>query len=371
MAVLKLSIDEFLSMSSQHLVLDVRSPAEFLRAHFPGAYSLPLFTDEERKVVGTTYKQESREAAIKIGLDYFGPKMKKMIEEVERFFILRHKPTESNSELRTQNFKTVLLYCWRGGMRSAGVAWLLDLYGFRVYTITGGYKSFRRWVINSWDQEWNFKVLGGYAGSGKTKILKTLEQSGERVINLEEFANHRGSAFGALGQTPQPTQEMFENLLALKLFNYSIGNFEAGRHPADSPPMWIEDESQRIGSVTVPQELWQRMRSQPIFFLEIPFKERLKYLISEYGKLDKAELASSITRIQKRLGGLETKTALNSLIEDDIAGCFSILLKYYDKLYWKGLQNRNNLEALLSKIDFDRVDEHNIAEKLINSNQIA
>jgi tRNA 2-selenouridine synthase len=256
-------------------------------------------------------------------------------------------------------------------MRSAGVAWLLDLYGFRVYTLSGGYKSFRRWVINSWEQQWNFKVVGGYTGSGKTKTLKALEKSGEQVIDLEELANHRGSAFGAWGLNPQPTQEMFENLLALKLFNYSNQNFEALQGQSESFAMWIEDESQRIGTLSIPQALWDRMRTQPIFFLEIPFRERLKYLMAEYGKLDKADLASSITRIQKRLGGLETKTALNCLIEDDIHGCFSILLKYYDKLYWKGLQNRNNLESLLTTIEYNSVDAENIAQKLINSNQIA
>jgi len=380
MAVVKLNIDEFLSMASQHPVLDVRSPSEFLRAHLPGAYSLPLFSDEERKVVGTTYKKQSREAAIKIGLDYFGLKMKKMIETVEQVTGVRVESHESNlkpkissnseSHRDDKEGQTVLVYCWRGGMRSAGVAWLLDLYGFRVYTLSGGYKSFRGWVLNSLQQEWNFKILGGYTGSGKTKALNKLEESGESVIDLEALANHKGSAFGALG-TPQPSQEMFENLLASKLFEKTNGNFELAHPLADSPSVWIEDESQRIGRLNVPQAIWERMRTQPVFFLDIPFKERLNFLIEEYGKLDKGDLASGITRIHKRLGGLESKTALNCLIDGDIPGCFSILLKYYDKLYWKGLQNRTNLEALLTKIECDKVDENCNTEKLIKSNQVA
>src|SRR5690348_9334071 len=129
MPIKKLSITEFLKLSHQHPVLDVRSPGEYSHAHIPGAYSLPLFTDEERKVVGTTYKQQSREAAIKVGLDYFGPKMRSMVEEVEKL-------------CEKRGGKTVLVHCWRGGMRSAGVAWLLDLYGFKVYTLVGGYKFF-------------------------------------------------------------------------------------------------------------------------------------------------------------------------------------------------------------------------------------
>src|ERR1035437_2355393 len=138
MAIEKLTIEAFLQLSKQHPVLDVRSPGEYCHAHIPGAYNLPLFSDEERKVVGTEYKQQGREQAIKTGLDYFGTKMSKIVEEAETI-IKKH-----NAPIQIPN--TVLVHCWRGGMRSAGIAWLLDLYGFKVYTLTGGYKSFRNWV---------------------------------------------------------------------------------------------------------------------------------------------------------------------------------------------------------------------------------
>ncbi len=407
MAIQKLNIGEFLSLASQNPVLDVRSPGEYLHAHFPGAYSLPLFTDEERKVVGTTYKQQSREAAIKIGLDFFGPKMKRMIEEVEQLLVFPQDPARSfklgslnpkpKTPVRTghpggQNPETVLVYCWRGGMRSTGVAWLLDLYGFNVYTLTGGYKSFRKWVLNSWQYPWSFKILGGYTGSGKTKVLKELEEKGEPVIDLEAVASHKGSAFGALGLPPQPSQEMFENLLAVKLFEVGTRKSEV-RKPDDfresfalptsdcrlptadfrlqTPAIWIEDESQRIGTLNIPQQLWKRMRLQPVFFLDVPIKERLSYLVNEYGRQNKGDLAAAITRIQKKLGGLETKTALNCLVENDVSGCFRILLKYYDKLYSRGLQNRSDLQALLTKIECSKVDEKLNAQKLVNCKQVA
>src|SRR5215212_998381 len=141
MAIEKITIHQFLELSAKYPVLDVRSPAEYTHAHIPGAYSLPLFTDEERSVVGTAYKQESKQKAIKKGLNYFGGKMVKMLEEAER--ILEHRRGQKLSDQSPQ--KTVIVHCWRGGMRSAGVAWLLDLYGFKVYTLVGGYKCFRRW----------------------------------------------------------------------------------------------------------------------------------------------------------------------------------------------------------------------------------
>ncbi|HNU15993.1 MAG TPA: rhodanese-like domain-containing protein, partial [Chitinophagaceae bacterium] len=127
----KINIEQFLELAKDYPVLDVRSPGEYNHAHIPGACSLPLFSDEERKVVGTTYKQQSREAAIKIGLDYFGPKMRKMVEEVESIIKSREPGT------MTKDSRLVLVHCWRGGMRSGAVSWLLDMYGFKVFTLTG------------------------------------------------------------------------------------------------------------------------------------------------------------------------------------------------------------------------------------------
>ncbi|HQS34545.1 MAG TPA: rhodanese-like domain-containing protein, partial [Sediminibacterium sp.] len=166
MAVTKLLIDEFIVLSKQYPVFDVRSEGEFEHAHIPGAHSLPLFNNAERKIVGTAYKQESKQKAIKIGLKYFGVKMVKMVEAVEQL-------TED------ANTKTVLVHCWRGGMRSAGVAWLLDLYGFKVYTLVGGYKTYRNWVLKQFDLTYPIQIVGGYTGSGKTEVLQELSNRGE------------------------------------------------------------------------------------------------------------------------------------------------------------------------------------------------
>lgn len=312
MAIQKLAIDDFLQLAKEHTVIDVRSPGEYNHAHIPGALSLPLFNDEERKVVGTTYKQQSRENAIKIGLEYYGTKMRTMVEQVEEW-------------LRDKQDKTVLVHCWRGGMRSAGVAWLLDLYGFKVYTLVGGYKAFRTKVLAEFKKPYSFNIIGGYTGSGKTEVLHKMSGS---IVDLEAIAGHRGSAFGAIAGVAQPSQEMFENRLALQLMQHAGQN------------IWLEDESQRVGHVNIPHELWKQMRASEVYFLEIPFEERLQYIVAGYGKKDKEKLINAIIRIQKRLGPLETKTAINHLLEDNISDCFAILLKYYDKQYKKGLLER-------------------------------
>jgi len=372
MAIEKTDILRFLELAKQHPVIDVRSPGEYKHAHIPGAYSLPLFTDEERKIVGTTYKQQSREQAIKIGLDLFGPKMRKIVEEVES--LIKNKvPVEGasrftthDSQLTTNSSRVVFLYCWRGGMRSAAIAWLLDLYGFKVYTLVGGYKKFRNHVLDTFRLPFQFKILGGYTGSGKTGLLKGLKQRGEKIVDLEALANHKGSAFGNIGMPKQPTQEMFENLLALELRNHvrsdnegSIKNDLNSLLTIDHSPLWLEDESQRIGHINIPAELWKNMRRSPVYFIDIPFEERLKNITEEYGRLDKQQVIDAILRIREKLGGLNAKNAILLLEEENTKESFRILLEYYDKYYLKALHNREEVNSLLQRIECKSVTSEN------------
>jgi tRNA 2-selenouridine synthase len=338
MAIHKIGIDAFIKIRNEYLVLDVRSPGEFFHAHIPNAYSLPLFTDKERKVVGTAYKQESKEKAIKIGLDYFGPKMRALVEEVENL-------------VKSEN-KKILVHCWRGGMRSGGVAWLLDLYGFEVYQLIGGYKAYRNWVLSQFERPYDITILSGNTGSGKTPLLHELEKSGMQMVDLEALAHHKGSALGGINQPPQPSQEMFENLLAQK---FSLKNL--------AEIILLEDESQRIGNVNIPNILWQKMKESNLIYLQIPFDQRLKYLVEEYGKLPFGELKSAILRIQKRLGGLETKNAILHLEEGNLSASFGILLRYYDKWYEKGLKAKEKGEIIT--IEGVSVDKEINAKKII------
>ena len=347
MAVKRISITEFISMLEQYPILDVRSPSEYAHAHMKNAYSLPLFSDEERKVVGTAYKQQGKQPAIKLGLNYFGVKMAAMVSDVEA--LLAASPDPNN--------KVVLVHCWRGGMRSAGVAWLLDLYGYTVYTLAGGYKAYRNWVLAQFTVPYQCKVLGGFTGSGKTETLHALQALKEPIIDLEGLAHHKGSAFGNLGQPVQPSQEQFENLLAQLLFKIHT----------EHAYVWVEDESRRIGLVNIPTPLFEQMRKSKVYFLDIPFSQRLQFIVSGYGKFEKDKLMTAILRIKKRLGGLETKTAINFLIEDDVVSSFSVLLAYYDKLYLKGANNRENPESLIQKIEVADIDPSANAATLLAS----
>lgn len=375
MAVQKINIEHFLELSKQYPVIDVRSPGEYNHAHIPGAHTLPLFTDEERKQVGTTYKQKSREEAIKLGLDFFGPKMKGVVEEAER--IANGQLAIDNRQTATSNNKQpasveknsiegnglpiancLLLYCWRGGMRSAAIAWLLDVYGFKVYTLVGGYKKFRNRVLETFSLPFQFRILGGYTGSGKTELLGALKEKGETIVDLEDIAKHKGSAFGSIGMPPQPTQEMFENLLAMELR-------KSMKVDPDSPftihhsPIWLEDESQRIGHVNIPNDLWKMMRRSTVYFLDIPFEERLRHIVEEYGKLDRQKVIDAILRITEKLGGLNTKLAIQWLESENTLESFRILLEYYDKFYSRSLHNREGLNSLLQSIECKSVSAEN------------
>jgi tRNA 2-selenouridine synthase len=400
MAINKITIEEFLVLAKNYPVLDVRSPGEYAHAHMPTAISLPLFNDEERAKVGTTYKQQSRESAIKIGLDFFGPNMRGMVEKVEGIvsswqkevgkgklakgneFLKKDLNIENSScPLPTEN--CILLHCWRGGMRSAAVAWLLDLYGFKVYTLIDGYKCYRNWVLDQFSKEYSFKIIGGYTGSGKTLLLHALAKENSATIDLEGLANHKGSALGALGNPPQPTQEMFENLLAKELddrqqtthngqhqlYNESSKSNEPtfNLKPSTFNTIWLEDESQRIGNLQIPMPLWYSMRKAPVYFVDIPFEERLNYLTEEYGIHEKPGLVNAIMRIQKRLGGLETKNAINFLLENNFKESFRILLHYYDKWYAKGLYNRENAVELIIPIVAEQVNTEKNIDLLKNA----
>ena len=312
----------FLDLTESCPILDVRSPSEYAHAHIPGASSFPIFSDEERKVIGTTYKQIGREQAIKEGLDFFGTKMRRLVEEAERI-VATHAVGQGN--------KQVLVHCWRGGMRSAAMAWLLDLYGFKVTVLTGGYKAFRNWALAQCDAPVALRVLGGYTGSGKTDLLHHMADQGCAVLDLEALANHKGSAFGGDPKL-QPTQEMFDNLLAMALRRLQL----------DMPgqAVWVEDESRRIGDINLPLHFFGRLRVSQVYFLEVPFDARLDHIVADYAGMPNAELAACTLRISKRLGGLATKETLAYLEAGNRRLAFAILLKYYDKYYGKGIAER-------------------------------
>jgi tRNA 2-selenouridine synthase len=227
-------------------------------------------------------------------------------------------------------------------MRSGAVAWLLDLYGFKVYTLAGGYKSYRHHVLEVLGRDYSLKVLGGCTGANKTGLLIEMEKQGQKVIDLEGIAGHMGSAFGNLDLIPQPSQEHFENRLAKELVD--LNSVRPGE------PIWVEAESQRIGLINLPQRFFDQMRNAPMLFMDVPFEIRLEHIIKGYGSYSKEKLINAILRIKKRLGGLDTKTAISSLVEDDVRSAFSLLLKYYDKQYLKTVKSPEQKDRVVEYI---------------------
>jgi tRNA 2-selenouridine synthase len=321
--VKRLSIAEFVAALPQGVVADVRTPAEFDKGHMPGAHNLPLFSNDERAAIGTAYKRQGRETAIKLGLEVVGPRLAQLVTRATE--LAQNKP--------------LLIYCWRGGMRSASVAWLLDLYGLPVTTLNGGYKSYRHWALQQLGVPRRLTLVAGATGSGKTELLQALHAAGQQVVDLEALAHHKGSAFGALGQTPQPTTEQFENELA-----WQLHQLQPDRNT------WVEDESRTIGRVVLPASFWQQMQTAPAVVLHAAADYRCRRLVAEYGRFTHTELETALDKIQRKLGGLAHRQALEALHAGDLHTVARITLQYYDKTYAKGLVGR---KAIVKTIDIE------------------
>jgi tRNA 2-selenouridine synthase len=307
--VKRLSIAEFLEKSKGQCIVDVRSEGEFEVGHISGAVNIPLFNNAERAQVGTTYKKVGKQEAIVQGLEIVGPKMAPMVIQVKS---IAPQPL-------------VFVYCWRGGMRSGSMAWLLQTVGFEVYVLEGGYKAYRRHVIQFLDNlQLNLKVLSGSTGSGKTEILHLLKAQGEQMIDLEQLAHHKGSAFGGLGQPPPPTQESFDSELYLLLQNMDL-----------SKPIWIENESKNIGRIYLPKHLFELIQLAPVYFINVPIEDRIKRLLNEYAIFSKEDLAQSVEKIKKRLGGQAYKNCITALEENNLITFTELVLFYYDRTYLK------------------------------------
>ena len=300
-----INIQRFLELRILLPVLDARSEGEYAHAHVQGAINLPLLNNQEREKVGTCYKQKGREEAVLLGFDLVGSKFGDYIRKAKEI---------AHSE--------IIVYCWRGGMRSNIMAWLLEKAGLKVYLLEGGYKTFRHWALNEFEQPFQLLVLGGKTGSGKTEVLHEMKNSGEQVIDLEGLAHHRGSAFGALGQPAQPTSEQFENNLALELLQIDR-----------KKTLWLENESSKIGGVKIPDGIYNQMRSNIVVEIDVPLENRIENIARDYASFPKDKLAEATRRIEKKLGNKNMNDGINYLNENDFYNWIKILLDYYDKTY--------------------------------------
>jgi tRNA 2-selenouridine synthase len=328
---------EVLFDGTDRLIIDVRSPKEYESGHIPGAFSLPLFSDEERAVVGTLYKQVGSNEAIQKGLEIVGPKMATLVQIAKN---------ESNG-------REILVYCWRGGKRSGSVSWLLEMTGLPVVTLHGGYKAFRNWGFSQINKINTVRVLVGHTGVGKTHILEKMKQFGAQVIDLEALANHRGSAFGHIGMELQPSTEHFQNLIF-----HEIGKLNF------SKIIWFEGESIHIGHCGLPLELYQKMQLAPFISCTRSIQERTQNILADYGTSSTQDLTDSVVRIAKKMGPQHAKTAISLIEKRALEEVVPMLLNYYDKFYEFGLINRTG--ECLREIDVTGKSYELIAHELID-----
>lgn len=339
MSELALDIAEFISMAKKKPVIDVRTPAEFYHGHIPGAFNLPLFSNEERSVIGTLYLKKGSSEAITRGLEFIRPKMKVL--------------ADSGHAIAPQG--EALMHCWRGGMRSSSMAWLMNSVGVRTYTLKGGYKSFRRYTTEVFSRPLNLVVIGGMTGTGKTAVIKSLRSKGKQVIDLEGLAGHRGSVFGGIGLPDQPSTEQFENNL-----------FDAIVKLDPLKPIYIEDESLSIGKVFIPRSFHLQMANRDFILLNLPFEKRVSNLVVDYSTGNKDDLAAAVRRIEKRLGTESSAKAEMLIYMGRMEESAEIILRYYDKVYARSMEHKRRRRY---DINIDKSNPGEIAEMIISKTE--
>ncbi len=319
MSLLKITAADALSRLGEFAdVIDARSEGEFAEDHLPGAINWPSLNNEERQLVGTEYKQISAFDAKKRGAALVA---KNIARHLERDVI--HKPRDWQP----------LVYCWRGGKRSGSLALILDQIGFNVTLVDGGYKAFRAALVADLPQlarRFDYRVICGTTGSGKTRLLQALKAQGAQVLDLEALANHRSSVLGVIPGTPQPTQKAYDSLIwaALK-------SFDASR------PVYIESESKKVGNVAIPEGLITAMRAAPCLQLDLNENERVELLLEDYDFFVK-----DIEFFCDRLGAL-TQARGKEVVTDwqtqarngDVASVVrELLVDHYDPVYLQSMK---------------------------------
>lgn len=332
------SIEEFLSLRKELPVVDVRSEGEFEEGHIRKAINIPLLNNAERIAVGTDYKQKGQLEAIKTGFRLVGPRLLDIINEAEK----------------VASAKELLVHCWRGGMRSNNFCQFVGMAGIKTHALKGGYKAYRHQALDSFKRPMNLILLTGCTGSGKSEVLRALRTQGEQVLDLENLANHKGSAFGGLLMPPQPTTEQFQNELFEEILTLD-----------PTKRIWVEDESIAIGKIFLPPEFWQTMSQAPLVQMDVTKEVRIHRLVAEYGPADREEFLTIMSKIVKKLGGQHFNSAKDKLLQGDMASVIDILLTYYDKAYLQSIEKRKN--RIKNTFTWDGDDLNSIAKKILTT----
>ncbi len=332
-------------------LIDVRSPGEYYKGNLPNSINIPLFDNEERSIVGKIYKNYGREKAIYKGLEIVANKIDSMVDNLIDAVSI-YKSNNNNLKIKEPFVK---IYCARGGMRSMSISWLLEKYNLKNVILQGGYKSYRKWTLDSFNKDWELVVIGGKTGTGKTKLLKLLYDNNYQIIDLEGLACHRGSTFGGLGMKKQPSNEQFENLIAEELKRFR-----------KNKKIFVEAESSNIGKCKIPHEFFSKMKSSERIEIIKSESNRLEELIKTYSVFKEQDLIDAVMRIKKRLGPQRTKIAIDSIKSKDWESVCKSVLEYYDKCYEHEKIGKNNLKT----INMTDIFDNQIALKLINDSTI-
>jgi len=323
---------EIRDFGSYALIIDARSPREYANDHIPGAISLPVVNDSEYAEVGTRHKDDPH-AAYLIGTQYALRNIASMVESL----IVKYKPDDR-----------ILVYCFRGGKRSKLWADNLRTIGYQVDVVPGGWKSYRRWVMASLEtlpRHFEYRVLSGSTGTGKTRLLHALSRISQQVLDLEALASHRGSLLGAVPYQPQPSQKLFDTLL-----------LDALRKMDPARPVWVEAESKKIGNLQLPIGLFEAMiRSTPLH-ISAPMSERVRLWREDYAHFAKAPatLVELLTPLKPIIGGDELDRWRELAAQDQVDELFArVMSQHYDPSYERSTRRSYSTFPLSHRIDLD------------------
>lgn len=325
----QLGLQEFASYA---LIIDARSPHEYAEDHVPGAVNLPVVDDEEFAEVGIQHKTDKHRAYL-IGVEY---SLRNIADQIKPL-ISRYGPRDR-----------MLVYCFRGGKRSRLWADNLRTIGFKVDLLAGGWKNYRRWVrasLETLSGAFQYRVLCGPTGCGKTRLLHELRRQGEQILELEELANHRGSLLGALPGQRQPTQKLFDSLL-----------LQAMRKLDPARVVWLEAESKKIGNLQLPERLFEKMHESPVINIEAPMAERVRLWREDYPHFAEAPeaMVAKLEPLKPLVGG-ETLAQWHALAQagrvDELFE--SVMVSHYDPCYTRSTRRNYGERAEAVTVELD------------------
>ena len=336
-------------------LIDVRSPDEYYKGNLPNSINIPLFDNEERSKIGIIYKDYGKEKAVNKGLEFVANKIENLIEN----FIEALNFYKSNNITSKLEEPIMKIYCARGGMRSFSISWLLERYNLRNVTLKGGYKSYRKWTLDSFNKDFELVVIGGKTGTGKTKLLNEIKLNNGQILDLEGIACHKGSLLGKDLNNNQPSQKLFESLLYDALKNINLRK-----------NIYLEAESSKIGNLHIPQPLWKKMLSSKKINIETTFESRVKFLLNDYkyAQLDNNFFKPLINGLKRRLSKKIIADWKQHIKNKDWKQLTeSLLTNHYDPAYISNYEKKN--QKIIKNFTFNKVTKSELnllANKILN-----